>query len=217
MHADVLDQDLLYGTRCGLIPDLVAELRRAAPGVLDGRARLVRCLFDTKTVFAGNTLYVQAGRGVEREAAVELEEHRVKYEANMKEVVEGLTRMGVQPHEYAPPQGAFYIYVNLKGHGVTDSLGMCNALLEEAGVLPEAQWIAAVGADAASMGRSIPLDKAMDDSLLALFATGLASGQAMMPTAALACCMAALAVETMGNTPISAAALRSSLQEVLLP
>ena len=63
-----------------------------------------------------------------------------------------------------------------------------------------------------------PLDVAgAGDSLLALFATGLASGQAMMPTAALACCMAALAVETMGNTPINAAALRSSLQELLLP
>ena len=63
-----------------------------------------------------------------------------------------------------------------------------------------------------------PVDVAgAGDSLLALFATGLASGQAMMPTAALACCMAALAVETMGNTPINAAALRSSLQEVLLP
>ncbi len=63
-----------------------------------------------------------------------------------------------------------------------------------------------------------PLDVAgAGDSLLALFATGLASGQAMMPTAALACCMAALAVETMGNTPITAAALRSNLQEVLLP
>lgn len=47
-----------------------------------------------------------------------------------------------------------------------------SALLEEAGVLPEAQWIAAVGADAASMGRSIPLDKALDDSLLALFQNG---------------------------------------------
>ena len=63
-----------------------------------------------------------------------------------------------------------------------------------------------------------PLDVAgAGDSLLALFATGLASGQAMMPTAALACCMAALAVDTMGNTPISAAALRSSLKEVLQP
>ena len=63
-----------------------------------------------------------------------------------------------------------------------------------------------------------PLDVAgAGDSLLALFATGLASGQAMMPTAALACCMAALAVETMGNTPISAAALGRSVQEVLLP
>ena len=62
-----------------------------------------------------------------------------------------------------------------------------------------------------------PLDVAgAGDSLLALFATGLASGQAMMPTAALACCMAALAVETMGNTPISATALRS-LEDILQP
>ena len=61
-----------------------------------------------------------------------------------------------------------------------------------------------------------PLDVAgAGDSLLALFATGLASGQAMMSTAALACCMAALAVETMGNTPISATALRNNLHEVL--
>ena len=60
-----------------------------------------------------------------------------------------------------------------------------------------------------------PLDVAgAGDSLLALFATGLASGQAMMPTAALACCMASLAVETMGNTPISADILRRNIQEL---
>ena len=52
---------------------------------------------------------------------------------------------------------------------------------------------------------------------MALFATGLASGQAMMPTAALACCMGALAVETMGNTPITSASLRRSMQEIFLP
>ena len=63
-----------------------------------------------------------------------------------------------------------------------------------------------------------PLDVAgAGDSLLAVFATGLASGQAMMPTATLACCMAALAVETMGNTPISATTLRKSLQEMMQP
>lgn len=50
-----------------------------------------------------------------------------------------------------------------------------------------------------------------------LLAGSLTSGQAMMPTAALACCMAALAVETMGNTPISAFDLRSSLEEILQP
>ena len=63
-----------------------------------------------------------------------------------------------------------------------------------------------------------PLDVAgAGDSLMALFATGLASGQAMMPTAALACCMGALAVETMGNTPITSASLRRSMQEIFLP
>ena len=62
-----------------------------------------------------------------------------------------------------------------------------------------------------------PLDVAgAGDSLLALFATGLASGQGMMPTAALACCMASLAVETMGNTPISGSVLRNGLNEFFL-
>ena len=45
-------------------------------------------------------------------------------------------------------------------------------LLDEAGVTAEAGWVAAVGADAASMGRSIPLAKAMDDVLIALYQNG---------------------------------------------
>ena len=61
-----------------------------------------------------------------------------------------------------------------------------------------------------------PLDVAgAGDSLLALVATCLATGQAMMPSAALACCMASIAVETMGNTPISSETLKASLEEVL--
>ena len=47
-----------------------------------------------------------------------------------------------------------------------------SVLLDEAGVSPEARWISAVGADAASMGRSIPLNKAVDDVLVALFQNG---------------------------------------------
>ena len=46
-----------------------------------------------------------------------------------------------------------------------------------------------------------PLDvTGAGDSVLAVMATGLSSRQKIMPTAALACCMAALAVETMGNS-----------------
>lgn len=45
-------------------------------------------------------------------------------------------------------------------------------LLEEAGVDPKARWILAEGADAASMSRSVPLAKAMDDAIVALYQNG---------------------------------------------
>jgi len=47
-----------------------------------------------------------------------------------------------------------------------------STLLDEAGVLPEAGWVSAVGADAASMGRSVPLEKALNDVLVALYQNG---------------------------------------------
>src|SRR5258705_2880361 len=45
-------------------------------------------------------------------------------------------------------------------------------LLEEAGVDRSAQWMLAEGADSAAMSRSIPMAKAMDDAILALFQNG---------------------------------------------
>ncbi len=45
-------------------------------------------------------------------------------------------------------------------------------LLEEAGVDPSARWLLAEGADAAGMSRSVPLWKAMDDAVVALFQNG---------------------------------------------
>ena len=45
-------------------------------------------------------------------------------------------------------------------------------LLEEAGVDPRATWLLAEGADAAGMSRSVPLAKAMDDALIALYQNG---------------------------------------------
>lgn len=56
-------------------------------------------------------------------------------------------------------------------HGLTSTsewTGVALAtLLEEAGVQPGAKWILAEGADGAAMTRSIPLDKAMKDCLVA--------------------------------------------------
>jgi sulfane dehydrogenase subunit SoxC len=45
-------------------------------------------------------------------------------------------------------------------------------LLDEAGLDPAASWIVAEGADAAAMSRSVPLEKAMDDAVVALYQNG---------------------------------------------
>jgi len=45
-------------------------------------------------------------------------------------------------------------------------------LLEEVGLLPEARWLVAEGADAAAMNVSIPVEKALNDALIALYQNG---------------------------------------------
>lgn len=50
-------------------------------------------------------------------------------------------------------------------------------LLDEAGVKPDGKWLLAEGADASSMTRSIPLDKALDDCMVAF---GM-NGEALRP------------------------------------
>ena len=47
-----------------------------------------------------------------------------------------------------------------------------STLLDEAGVDPRASWILAEGADAAAVSCSIPIAKAMDDALIALYQNG---------------------------------------------
>ena len=45
-------------------------------------------------------------------------------------------------------------------------------LLEEAGVEPAGKWLLAEGADSAGMSRSVPIEKAFDDALIALYQNG---------------------------------------------
>src|SRR5438128_8424160 len=49
---------------------------------------------------------------------------------------------------------------------------MLTALLEQVGVDPKAKWFIAEGADLPTMIRSIPLAKAMDDAMIALYQNG---------------------------------------------
>ena len=47
-----------------------------------------------------------------------------------------------------------------------------NTLLDEVGVRPEGKWLLAEGADAAAMSRSVPLEKALDDAMIAIYQNG---------------------------------------------
>jgi sulfane dehydrogenase subunit SoxC len=47
-----------------------------------------------------------------------------------------------------------------------------STLLEETGIDPKAKWLLAEGADGPSMNRSIPLAKALDDTMVALYQNG---------------------------------------------
>jgi sulfane dehydrogenase subunit SoxC len=47
-----------------------------------------------------------------------------------------------------------------------------SVLLEEAGIDPRAKWLLAEGADAAGMSRSVPIEKALDDAMVALYQNG---------------------------------------------
>jgi len=47
-----------------------------------------------------------------------------------------------------------------------------SVLLEETGLKPSARWVVASGADAAMMSRSVPLDKILDDAIVALYQNG---------------------------------------------
>jgi sulfane dehydrogenase subunit SoxC len=47
-----------------------------------------------------------------------------------------------------------------------------STLLAEAGVNKEAKWVIAEGADASAMSRSIPVEKCMDDAMIALYQNG---------------------------------------------
>src|SRR5258707_11392781 len=49
---------------------------------------------------------------------------------------------------------------------------MLSTLLEEAGVDPKAKWLIAEGADAPALSRSVPLGKALDDAMVALYQNG---------------------------------------------
>ena len=61
-------------------------------------------------------------------------------------------------------------------HGLvsnTDWTGIPLALLlEEAGVEPAGKWLLAEGADSAGMSRSVPIEKALDDAMIALYQNG---------------------------------------------
>jgi sulfane dehydrogenase subunit SoxC len=74
----------------------------------------------------------------------------------------------ISPKPPQVPAGAIHGLVSCsEWTGVRLSL-----LLNEAGIEPGADWILAEGADAAAMSHSVPLEKALDDAMVALYQNG---------------------------------------------
>lgn len=76
----------------------------------------------------------------------------------------GMEWAGAQLNGVQFTQGMIH---NMEYTGVT-----LRTLLEEAGVQPAGKWVYVEGADASSNGRSIPIEKALDDCLIAFKANG---------------------------------------------
>ena len=49
---------------------------------------------------------------------------------------------------------------------------MLSTLLDETGIDPKAKWLIAEGADAPALSRSVPVTKALDDAMVALYQNG---------------------------------------------
>ena len=66
------------------------------------------------------------------DAEDEVQGHLRRYAVNRAKVIEALPSLGVT--EYAPPDGAFYLYADI-GHLADDSVAFCRRLLEATGVV----------------------------------------------------------------------------------
>jgi len=102
--------------------------------VPDHLDKVVDALNQNMNVSAPTIAQRAAVAALSSEAKVELESHVKRYAANRQVVLAGLDAMGIPSSDVAPPHGAFYMYASLASAGVTDSAGMCAALLQEAGV-----------------------------------------------------------------------------------
>jgi sulfane dehydrogenase subunit SoxC len=71
------------------------------------------------------------------------------------------------PHPELSPQQIDGLTSNVEWTGVPLSL-----VLREVGVEPDARWLLAEGGDAAVLARSVPLEKALEDAMLAYAANG---------------------------------------------
>ncbi|HEV7394458.1 MAG TPA: sulfite dehydrogenase [Burkholderiales bacterium] len=80
----------------------------------------------------------------------------------------GNSGRNLTPQPQQIPAGVLHgLISNTEWTGIPLSL-----LLEEAGLEPGAAWLLAEGADSASMSRSVPLEKALDDAMIALYQNG---------------------------------------------
>jgi len=93
--------------------------------------RRIERLAQNMFICAPHASQLAALGALEGAAEAELEGNRAVYAENRRIVTEGLRAMGLT--QFAPPDGAFYVYVDVS-HLTQDSLALSRRILAEAGV-----------------------------------------------------------------------------------
>jgi aspartate/methionine/tyrosine aminotransferase len=99
--------------------------------VPEDHVRRIERLAQNMFICAPHAAQIAALGALTPEAQTELEANRAVYAANRQIVTDALTRMGLT--RFAPPDGAFYVYVDVS-HLTDDSLALSRRILAETGV-----------------------------------------------------------------------------------
>ncbi|MBR1219209.1 sulfite dehydrogenase [Bradyrhizobium sp. U87765 SZCCT0131] len=171
-----------YGLPSPFEKDVVRNISKTLPQYISASSRTP--LQDLDGIITPNGLFYERHHG--GVPAIDPATHRLMLhglvERPLTFTMEELRRFPSQSRIHFLECSGNPVYTKPYGKTASDLVGLVSCaewtgvplrlVLEEAGLKPEAKWIVAEGADAAALTRSVPIEKCLDDALLAYSQNG---------------------------------------------